>query len=405
MAKKNASKAKSAKSAKDIYAMRKRKKRRKVLRQSAWMLLLAVLILVLYQRRDSWMPKLETIGMRHENHRQGGYGATEGEFPLYVNGSNGYQMGAAGENLIVLNDSYLQVYETDGNLLSVRQHTYGSAMLQTAGEYALVYEYGGTRFRLETAQKTHFEKTTADPIIFCRLSPNGLIAAVTSSETCACKLFVFNQKGQQIYERECVERLTDLTFHTDDAGCYAVTLEAADGGLQSVVHSYSFTQKTDLWTSEPLDMLAISVYNTIDGFAFVLGDTCSVFFDPLGKVKSTYVYPDELKYGYFADDLAVLLLSNDEKRTKSLVLLDGSAEAPVIQPYDREVKAVGVAKESRSVLVQLRNQFEIRSSSGELTDTLSVPDGYNGFLQIGNDLFLRGYDRIDKMELEYGQTE
>ena len=71
MQKQSAGKEKLPKGAKDIYAMRKRKKRRKVLQQSIWMLLLAVTVLVLYQRRDSWIPKLETMGMRHQNQRLG----------------------------------------------------------------------------------------------------------------------------------------------------------------------------------------------------------------------------------------------------------------------------------------------------------------------------------------------
>ena len=57
-------------------------------------------------------------------------------------GDTDYQVGQAGGRLLVLNESYLFIYDTEGTMLSSRQHAYGSAMLRTQGEYALVYEYG-----------------------------------------------------------------------------------------------------------------------------------------------------------------------------------------------------------------------------------------------------------------------
>lgn len=389
---------KNPKAARDIYAMRKRKKRRKVLRQSIWMLLLAMTILILYQRRDSWLPQLETMGVRHQSHRQDGFGETDGNFPIYVIGGTDYQVGEAGGRLLLLSDSYLHIYEMDGALLAARQHTYGSAILQTKGDYALIYESGGTHFRLDTVAKTRLEKSVNDPIFFGRVSENGLIALVTGADTCACRLLIFNAKGQQIYERSCVEKMVDFAFHADEAGCYAVSIRAENGSLESVVHSYSFSQKEDLWESKPLDMLAISVYNTIEGNAFILGDTQSCYLDENGEVESSYLYPDAIVRGVCDGGTAALLLENNEKRTQSIVILDGNANAPLVRTFDSEINDIGLLPETGAVLVQFRNQFETIDYSGAVRQNIAVSDSYDGFLRIGQYLFLRGYDRIDRIE-------
>ncbi|MBP0967330.1 MAG: hypothetical protein J5722_06835, partial [Oscillospiraceae bacterium] len=268
--KRSAERVRNQKGTRDIYAMRKRKKRRKVLYQSIWLLLLSMTVLILYQRRDSWIPKLETMGIRHHTNRQGTGSEADGNFPIYLYGDTDYQTADVEGRLLVLSDSYLFVYDTDGTQLAARQHAYGSAMLQTAGEYALVYEYGGTSFRLDTPAKPRYEKKTSDTIIFGRVSADGQVALVTSASTCACRLLVFNAKGQQYYERDCVERIVDVSFHAQGGGCYAISMDASEGSLHSVLHSYSFSQNEDLWASAPLDMLAISVYNTDDGSVFVL---------------------------------------------------------------------------------------------------------------------------------------
>lgn len=382
---------------KNIYAKRRQKKQKKVLRQGAWLLLLAAVILVLYQRRDSWMHRFTSGGGRQSVHNSGQPSGT-GNFPIYMYHDQDYQYGSAGGKLLVLTDSHLQIYEQDGTPVASRQHTYGNAMLQTAGEFALIYENGGTHLRLETDAKTRFEKTMSDPIIFGRISPSGMIAVVTTAETCACKLTVFNVKGQQIYTRSCVERLADLTFHPDEKGCYAVSIYTADGLMHSVVHSYSFSVVTDLWASQPLDTLAISVYNTSEGNVFLLGDTMCGFLSSEGQLLSSYVYPDVLRLGRFEGNTAAILLRNEEMHTDSLVLLNGTAQSPVIRGYNKDVKDISIVSEKEAVLVQMRKQLETVDIYGQMISAMPVSDGYDGFLRIGKNLYLRGYDRIEWMD-------
>ena len=387
----------SGSAAKDIYAMRKRRKRRKVLKQSIWLLLLAVTVLVLYQRRDSWIPKLETIGMRHSS-RQYGTADHDGNFPISVYSDNDYRIAEVGGKLLVLSDSYFYIYEPDGSLAAARQLTYGNAMMQTAGDYALLYENGGTRFRLETAEKLRYEKTLTDPIVFGRVSENGLAAVVTGSQSCACKLLVFNIKGQQLYERDCVERLADIAFHADEKGCYAVRLEAENGVMKSVVNSYSFSSAESIWSSQPLDMLAISVYNTVEGDVFVLGDTKCCYLDAGGTVKSVYSYPDALIRGVFSGNTAALLLGNDETRSKTVVILNGPSGSPALRTYEKDVKDIGFIPENEELLVQMRKEFETLSYQCSVIRTTQVPENCDGFLRIGTNLFLRSYDHIDRLE-------
>lgn len=389
--------------AKDIYAAHKRRKRKKVLRQSAWLLALAIIILVLYQRRDSWIPKLETIGQRHHTQPQAG-SSDRGKFPIYLYGDADYQLEEAGGSLMLLTDSYLQIYEPDGTPIAVRQHTYGNALLQTAGDFAMIYESGGTHFRLETAAKQRFEKTLSDPIIFGRVSAGGMTALVTSASTCACKLYVFNNKGQQIYERSCVERLVDVAFTKDESGCYAVSIAAVNGAMHSIVHSYDFQMENDLWQSEPLDTLAISVYNTSVGDVFLLGDTMCAFLTAGGALKSYYVYPDKFLCGRFSGETAALLLSNDEKRTKSLVMLRSDAEVPVNRVYDKDVKDIELMPEAQAVIVQQRRQLDTVSYDGTVLQSNPIADNYDSFLRIGQHLYLRGYDHIDTMNYELTNT-
>ena len=379
----------------DIYTMRKQKKRRRILRRSIVFIAGAILLIVIYQRRDVWLPQLETIGGQRHSVQYNDYRQTDGAFPITVYSGTQFHAAPLGEYLSLLSDSYYQVYEQSGSLKNVRQHTYGNAVLRTAGSFALIYESGGSRFRLETPEKTVYEKTVGDAILFGTVTAQGMTALITSSETCACRLLIITEKGQQIYQRDCVEQLAAVTFLPDASGCYAVSLGVLNGIMQSYVHKYSFSEKSEIWKSKPLDTFAISVYNTYDGGVCLIGDTKTAFLTAGGGIIKEFDYPDTYKQSCFAGDTAVLLLNNQEQRTQSVAVFSLGADSPVTMSYEKEIRCIGMLPESGELLLQMRSQLVRMKLDGSVTATEDVSENTDSFLRIGSDLYLLGYNTVD----------
>lgn len=381
----------------DVHRLRKIRRRRRMIRRALLFVLLSGFILVLYVNRDLWIPKLEKIGQTQQFVQQSDGALSGNRFPLSIYGGAAYQTGTMDGRLLILSDTHLYLYKADGSLEDARQHAYGSAMLQTAGDYALVYESGSARFRLETKNKTVYEKNSSDSIVFGRVSRDGMVALVTTSETSACKLVVYNEDGKAIYQRNCVNQLAEVAFDTENGGCYAVSIRTRDGVLQSVVNSYDFNSEQPRWTAAPLDMLCISVYNTRDGGVFVLGDVGCAFLDVGGAVRSTYHYPDSLVSGAFYRDTAAVLLRNDEKRTNTVALLRQDGTEPLLMDFASTVKDVAISGDR--VTVQTRTALETRNYSGERIATTDISDRFDSFLPMDSYVFLMGYDVIDRISL------
>ena len=382
----------------DLYAERRKQKRRQTLKRLFVFLLLSVLALTAYAKRDAWLSVLRDLGMERETVRRNEGVLSDGNFPLSIFGNKEYQTGKMDDLLVLLCDSECYFYTVDGTKLATRQHTHGNAMLETAGNYALVYETGGTGFRLETEKQTVYEQTCSDSILFGRLSEDGYAALVTTSETSACKLLVYNAEGKQIYARSCVEKLVDIGWNRDGSGCYAVSLRAHSGTLQSVVHAYDFSKTEDIWSSEPLDMLCISVYNTESGHVWVMGDTGCCYLDKGGAVLRTYTYPSDPICMSTAKDTAAVLLYHEEKRTGTVMLLSGAENEPVWVDYDQEVKWLEVNPDGMSVNVQTNAAIDQLRLDGSIVSTTAVSDSYHAFFRIVEYLFLMRYDRIDRVK-------
>ncbi len=382
--------------AQDVHTLRKIKRRRRMIRRVLLFVVLSAFILVLYVNRDLWIPKLEQIGQSQQFVQQSDGALSGNRFPLSIYGGAAYQTGTIDDRLLILSDTYLYLYKADGTLDAARQHAYGSAMLQTAGDYALVYESGSTRFRLETKGSTVYEKNSSDTIVFGRVSREGMVALVTTSGTSACTLIVYNVDGKAIYQRNCVSQLAEVAFDTENGGCYAVSIRTKDGVLQSVVNSYDFQSEKPRWTSTPLDMLCISVYNTKDGGVFVLGDVSCAYLDVGGAVRSTYVYPDTLICGDFYEDTAAVLLRNEEKRTNTVALLKNDNSEPKLMDYESTVKDVAV--DGSTVTVQTRTALETRDHNGNAVAAAEISDRFDSFLPMDSYIFLMGYDTIDRID-------
>lgn len=358
-------------------------------------LMLLLLAGIIYARRDVWYPKLEGIGTRYQTIRQNDGTLAEGNFPLTVSGGIDYETANMNGSLVILSDANFYIYGLDGNLRESRQHAYANAMMEVAGKKALIYESSGNQFRVESKSKTLYTKELDEQIVFARLSSNGNVAVVTTSQLCACTIRVYDENGQEIYSRDCVDRVSDLAFNPKGNGCSIVLLTVQDGQILSTVRSFLFDSKGEQWTSDPLNTFCISLSVTDSG-VFLMGDTRCAFYDNAGQQTGMYAYTGTLVGGSSENGKAALLFENETKRRSSLVLLDSVGADPRQIDFDTVVKNVHVMDGNAYVLTKVG--METYSFDGTQKSSVEVSDSYDDFLRIDKYLFLFGYDKIDRMD-------
>lgn len=381
---------------KDIGLLRRRKRRRQKMLKMAAFLALIVVGIGLYANRDRWIPKLEGIGTKYYSISQSKKSKASGNFPLIISDGVNYQVGNIDKHLAILSDAYLHIYSDNGELIDTRQHAYNSAVLETAGKKALVYEHGGNRFRVESKYKTVYKKEIADNILFARISNDGVVAVVSSSETYVCMLTVYDDSGKEIYRVQSIDKIFDLSFKNDSKGCITVTIDEDNGRMVSKVHSLSFSAETAKWVSEQFDSFAIKSFYTSEGGAFIFGDTKCAYYDNNGQKVSEYTYKDKL-IGYdFDDGKVAMIFHNDQKRKNSLVTIKGpNADAAEIS-IDGQLKYVNVAGDYAYVMTNV--DMKTYNFSGKQTKSKDISDTYDGFYKMGDYFFLLGYDRIDRLD-------
>ena len=380
----------------DIVILRRRRKRRRQMAKFIAFILLASIIFGLYVKRDVWFPKLEGIGSRFQSVKSSG-GELSGEnFPLNISGGIDYQVGNLNGYLAILSDAYIYIYTEDGELYEERQHAYANAMLQTSGKKALIYESGGNKFRIDNKRKNLYTKKMEQNIIFARISENGNVAVITTSDTYICKLTVFDDSGEEIYSRNCVERVIDLTFNEDGTGCILATSDAADGEIISKIISVSFDSKKDKWTSDALNTMCLKTYYDRNGI-LVLGDTKCAYYSNKGELLTSYDYASSLIDWDYRDGKIAMLFENEIKRQNYFTTIDSEKREPNQNEFSNS-SANCIRISGGQVLILSKEGIIKYDFNGGGEKNISSESAYEKFILIDNYIFLLGYDRIDRIE-------
>ncbi len=383
-------------SSEDIIAVKKKKKRKRRLMKLSIFLGIAILGGVLYATKDSWLPKLRGLGKQATTIINDGKLA-EGNFPIEISGGGDYQLSSSDDMIFVLSDSSICIYNEEGGQLNRRQHTYSNAVMNTVNGRALLYENGGFNYSVEDADGVLYKKETDDNIMFVRLSEEGYTAVVTESDNYACVITVYDIRGKKIYERKCVERVNDICFTGESSGCVLSYIYAENGSLVTSVQDIDFSETDDKWESPGLDTMGMEIYGTKGG-AFVLGFDACGYVDGTGQINSLFRYDGDLAGGDCENGKAAVITNGKDTRRYTLTLFNGNGNSPVSISFESPLIDAEVFDGLAYVMTQ--DCIYAYDFSGKLRSTAQVNDSYTGFVRSDEYVFLKSFNKIDRIDYE-----
>lgn len=380
----------------DEIEEKNRKKRKK--RWAKFIVFIFILTLAgfIYVTKELWLPKLKGLGDQYTTIVNDGRLA-EGNFPITINGGAEYQLGCSENMLYVLSDASIYFYSDGGGIIKRRQHAYSNAIMDIVENRVLLYESGGYRFSVEDRNGIIYEKELEKNIMFVRLSPEGYTAVVTASDTYDCEITVFDKDGSEIYNRKCVERVSDVSFINNSKGCVISYIYAENGSLVTSVQETAFTESNAKWTSPGLDTFGLEVCG-YDGGAAVIGIDACGYVDSNGQILSLYRYDGDFVGGSCENGRSAVIINSNETRKYEAALFDGSGESPLV--LDFQSPLVDVAVVDGLAYIMTREAVYAYDFSGGLRSTAQIDDSYTGFVRSSDYVFLKSFNKIDRINYE-----
>lgn len=359
----------------EVLPKRKRRRRSTLVRIICRLLIVAVVFVagvLVWKNWDTLAP--ESLVIWIEEKLSGGENG--GGFPVEIVGSEVSAMMEVKGNLAVLGDTSLLLYNSRGGLISSRPHGYASPLMKTAGEYILIMEAGGTRFRLETRggttldvpinnQKTENGKTfdvldtpLTNHIITGAVDSKGNIALITgASQSHMSEILVYNKKGKLLYARQNAELIAvDVAFSPNGKNLAVAGITGQDGALKSSVLIFDMGSTSNMPVKEysDTDVMMCKVEYFPSGTVIAIGDTAAWVMNPKGELFEKYGYAEDELIGYVVGDSAggIVLRRYGNTDGGHLLVLNPSGDQAYSADFEGAFRHVSSAKDGFWLLTE-----------------------------------------------------
>ena len=188
--------------------------------------------------------------------------------------------GSRDGNVYVVSDTALTVLNGSAKELFSVRHSYNSpAVSQASGRY-LLYNMGGTGYRVETASGTQVSGTSENDITVGAICESGKFALALQSTDYASQLCVYNRDGSLQYRYDFADTyICAVALNSDGTRGAAATVTSRNGAIVSRITVLDFSKETPIAEYESEGNLVLSLLWSRNNRVLAIGDTAALVSD------------------------------------------------------------------------------------------------------------------------------
>ena len=248
-------------------------------------------------------------------------------FPITMPTSATYRLRLMDDDISLLTDTGLYVYDNKGDRILSFSHAYNSPVSETNETRTLIYDMGGTQFLCATRKGPVYENTVTDKIVLGKISEKGYVAIVVDSDRYASVLHIYNKNGKEIYSVSMTDKVIALDFLKDSSGCVVSTVLANNGEPQSNLVCYKFKNtESEEWKVELPKSVALEINAFSDDNVTAVCDN-AIYTVKKGKLNKSIEYTNQVSGFCASDTLTAILLDDSENRQKRILVTDKDGDA------------------------------------------------------------------------------
>lgn len=194
-------------------------------------------------------------------------------YPVAVESDTVINMGIIGDNVLLLTDKNIFVYDSNGNIVFTEKHTFSRPAFKINENRGVVFDRNGTGYILLTEKGKVSSGNTAGVIITAEYGSNGNYGFAIRGDKSTSVLAVFDKSGEVRFQWNCAfEHIAAITLSDDGKFAGVATLNAENGAIYTVVHFFGFEYSSALNTQKIVDVTALDL-------KFTSGSTLTLFGD------------------------------------------------------------------------------------------------------------------------------
>lgn len=280
-------------------------------------------------------------------------------------------------NIVALGNTSFNIMSKNGKILKSEKHSFSNPCLKSSGLREIIYDRGGTNFKIESSSDTIFEGSADKNIISCDISENGVFAVAKQSISHLAEMIVYNKNGKEKY-KYCFSDyyISDITlnsFGTESAAC---GIRSNNGNINSNVYIINFNSETPKHQFLLEDNMVMKVEYLSNGNIVAIGDKYTAFLNTNSNTTIKFDYENKLLkfYSIYPQDSLCLCLSSSVNET-------GEDEIIALDNYGKELCKIkttesfsGISKHKNRIIGITKDKIMSYNSYGNYEGYLDFPN-------------------------------
>lgn len=312
---------------------------------------------------------------------------SELEYIYDIDSSAVLDMKLCGGNIVVLTSNYLVYVNRTGVILQKNEHSYQNPSMVVYDNQTLLFDRGGTSYRVENGGQSDKDLQTDTPIYTASIGKNGVYALSCKGEDSLTSLSIFDSNNNKLYYWTCAsEYITSLSFSPNGKQISAVVVNGKNASLYSKV--YIFHWKSD---DEPEEY-------SYDSALFQANFTSNRNLAILGEASFGHIYSGESETisVYSSSENGLVYFDPSSRYTALLLIRYGSS--PQLTVYDEKgdqifsksfTESVDSIACSRSrISIAFEDRIETYNYGEKMTGCIHFTDTVSKMLLNSNTLYV-----------------
>ena len=258
-------------------------------------------------------------------------------------------MFSMGNRLIVQSGKdMLAFYDNTSNIKMVENLDMNKPIVKTQGNFTLVYNKNGKKALLYVEYKNQFSINLDGEIFNACVNKNGYMGFVMNDTTFNSKVGIYNQKGQMLYNFNSTNYVLDVDIKDNNRAFSLVTLSDDSGKITSGIRSFNILKASEQW-------------------AYVVNDVI------ISDIE------------YMSDILITIADDGIRAFEEGNLIWQNLTGDMVFWKYDIGEKYIIMVKtENFGNIVENKNEIDIISKEGSISETINIDGVINGVVSMDN---------------------
>lgn len=304
-----------------------------------------------------------------------------------------------GSNIGILTDTSFLIYSQNGDQVAVRPHGINNPAAVSGGGKALIYDRGGTQFRVEARYSEPFSTNASYNITTAAMGSNGYFAIVTEAENYLSELTVYDNSYKNIFKWDSSKgHILTASISPDGSKLAAVVIGARNGNMFSDIYIFNLSSSKPSSITKYDGELFYSINFKDNNHIAAVGDDEAVFLYSSGKQISKYGYGGrELKCSSNLNG-PVVLVFNKSGTESSVVSLDNGGN--LLGNTDVAASEVSIISNGDGKTVIVSNgQILYTSDNCKDSGKISVSGAVMSVISMKNYAYVFGTQSIGRYKL------